>query len=164
MACPSTLSHRLSRPFHPRSPMKRLVIGFISLVACSSTEGPAEHYGFIARLGNDTVSVENVSRTPSSLTSDEVDRFPRVSQRHTEISLAPDGSIKHFVMDIHTPSEPAGKQDRHVEVDVTSDAVHPSPSATRREHSNTISRQTAALSKVINRRCTVSTSCISRLH
>jgi DUF2911 family protein len=104
--------------------MKRFIIAFISLAACTSSDGPKEQYGFVARLGNDTVSVESVTRSANSLTSDEVDRFPRVSRRHTDILLNPDGSIKHLVMDIHTPSEPANKQDRHVEVDVTSDAVH----------------------------------------
>ncbi len=104
--------------------MKRLIVGFISLAACNVNSGPSEHYGFVARLGNDTVSVEDVTRSANSLTSDEVDRFPRVSVRHTVVSLAPDGSIKHLTMDIHTPSEPIAQRDRHVEVDVTSDAVH----------------------------------------
>ena len=61
---------------------------------------PTERYGFIARLGHDTISVESVTRTGNTLTSDEVDRFPRVRQRHTEIALGPDGGIRHLVMDI----------------------------------------------------------------
>jgi hypothetical protein len=104
--------------------MKRIAIVFLSLgAACTTTRPPAEKYGFLARLGNDTVSVESVTRTGNSVVSDEVDRFPRVKQRHAEISLAPDGSIKHLVMDIHTPSEPENKRDRHVEVDVSKGAV-----------------------------------------
>jgi hypothetical protein len=39
------------------------------------------------------------------------------------IELAPDGSIKRLVMDIHTPSEPANERDRHVVADVTGDSV-----------------------------------------
>jgi len=50
--------------------------------------------------------VERVSRDGNTLVSDEVDRFPRVRQRHTVISLGDDGSIKRLVMDITTPSEP----------------------------------------------------------
>jgi hypothetical protein len=40
------------------------------------------------------------------------------------IELAPNGSIRHLVMDIHTPSEPAGQHERRVIADVTTDSVH----------------------------------------
>ena len=103
--------------------MKRIVAGALALLACSS-RAPAEHYGFVARLGRDTVSVESVTRQGNRVTSDAVDRFPRVRRRHTEIELAPDGAIRHLVMDIHTPSEPAEQRERHVEADVTRDSVH----------------------------------------
>ena len=89
------------------------------LVSCSNTP-PAEHYGFITRLGHDTIAVESVTRQGNTLTSDEVDRFPRVRVRHTVIQLTPDGSIRHLVMDIHTPSEPADQRERKVIADVTS--------------------------------------------
>lgn len=73
--------------------MKRIVIAFLALVSCS-TNRPSERYGFVARLGRDTVSVESVTRRGNTLVSDEVDRFPRVRQRHTEIKLGADGSIR----------------------------------------------------------------------
>jgi hypothetical protein len=114
--------------------MKRTVIAFALLAACTTTNKPTERYGFLALLGRDTVSVESVTRHGNSLVSDEVDRFPRVRQRHTDISLAPDGSIKRLVMDIHTPSEPENRRDRHVEVDVSSDAVRIS----KRDKSGTV--------------------------
>jgi hypothetical protein len=68
--------------------MKRLIFALVAVAACRQTR-PTERYGFVARLGNDTVSLESVTRTGNTLTSDEVDRFPRVRQRHTEITLAP---------------------------------------------------------------------------
>ena len=102
--------------------MKRLVFALFALAACDSTR-PAEQYGFITKLGNDTIAVERVTRRANSLTSDEVDRFPRVRRRHTEISLRPDGGIKRIVMDIHTPSEPANQRDRHVVADVTDNTI-----------------------------------------
>ena len=40
----------------------------------------------------DTIAVESVTRTGSTLTSDAVDRFPRVRQRHTQIVLGADGA------------------------------------------------------------------------
>jgi hypothetical protein len=57
------------------------------------------------------------------LVSDEVDRFPRVRQRHTEVTLADNGSIKRLEMDIHTPSEPEDQRDRHVEAEVSGNSV-----------------------------------------
>jgi hypothetical protein len=105
--------------------MKRCVLTSLVLLACHPA-GPVERYGFIARLGNDTLSVESVTRQANSETSDEVDRFPRVRVRHTEIELAPDGSIRHLVMQIHSPSEPANRRQLSVVVDVTPDSVHES--------------------------------------
>lgn len=101
--------------------MKRIFL-VLSLAACSSNQ-PEEHYGFVARLGVDTVSVESVTRRGNHLVSDEVDRFPRVRQRHAEIDLADDGSIRKLVMDIHTPGEPETQRDRHVVADVKSGTV-----------------------------------------
>lgn len=103
--------------------MKRFILLVLAVEACGASPA-AEQYGFIARLGVDTVSVERVTRRGNTLTSDEVDRFPRVRQRHSEIVLAPDGGIKHLVMDITTPSEPSDEQVRHVVADVTGDSVH----------------------------------------
>jgi hypothetical protein len=92
------------------------------LVSCQTT--PAEHYGFITKLGNDTISVESVTRRGNTVTSDEVDRFPRVRVRHTAIKLNADGSIRHLVMDIHTPSEPEDQRERKVIADVADNKVH----------------------------------------
>jgi len=104
-------------------PSKRSLPVLVVLAACAPN-GPAERYGFVARLGRDTVSLESVTRSGNTLTSDEVDRFPRVRQRHTVVTLGPGDVIRHLVMDIHTPSEPADERDRHVVADVTPDSVH----------------------------------------
>jgi len=103
--------------------MKRLALLFLAIEACG-TKGPTERYGFVALLGVDTVSVESVTRNGNRLVSEEVDRFPRVRQRHSEIVLGPDGGIEHLVMDITTPSEPANQRVRHVVADVGGDSVH----------------------------------------
>ncbi len=115
--------------------MKRILLPALALLACRPT-APGERYGFITRLGNDTIAVESVSRQGNTVTSDAVDRFPRVRHRHTEIELGPDGAIRHLVMDIHTPSEPANERERHVVADVSSDSVHLS----KRDGTGTITR------------------------
>src|SRR5438094_556628 len=100
-----------------------LALLFLAVEACGANRA-TERYGFIARLGVDTVSVESVTRNGNTLVSDEVDRFPRVRQRHSEIVLGPDGGIEHLVMDITTPSEPSSERVRHVVADVGGDSVH----------------------------------------
>ena len=116
-------------------PMKRLALAVLSLAACAPA-APTERYGFITRLGTDTIAVESVTRHGNTVTSDAVDRFPRVRRRHTEIELGPDGGIRHLVMDIHTPSEPAAERERHVVADVTADSVRVS----KRDERGTLTR------------------------
>lgn len=94
----------------------------LALAACQAVKPVS--YGYLALLGNDTISVERVTRRGNEIVSDEVDRFPRVRRRHTTLLLAPDGTIQHLKMDIRTPSEPSNQRDRHVIADVNSDSVH----------------------------------------
>jgi len=75
-------------------------------------------------LGQDTISMESITRQGNRLESDEVDRFPRVEIRHTEVKLNDDGSIRHLEMQIHTPSEPSRERDRRVVADVDNNKVH----------------------------------------
>ena len=103
--------------------MRRFILLGFALGACRNSQ-TTERYGFIARLGRDTVSVESVTRQGNTVTSDEVDRFPRVRQRHTEIELGPDGGIRRLTMTIVTPSEPANQRERRVTARVTRDSVH----------------------------------------
>ena len=115
--------------------MRRFALLALAAVACTPG-APAEHYGFVARLGRDTVSVEQVTRSGNTVTSDAVDRFPRVRRRHTRIELRPDGGIRRLVMDIHTPSEPAAQRERHVVAEVTEDSVR----VTKRDGTGTVTR------------------------
>jgi hypothetical protein len=103
--------------------MKQITIALLALAACQSNK-PAQNYGYIARLGNDTVSVERITRRGDEIVSDEVDRFPRVRRRHTMIRLAQNGTIEHLEMDITTPSEPSNQRERHVVAEVSGDSVH----------------------------------------
>jgi Protein of unknown function (DUF2911) len=94
----------------------------VSSLSCNAPK--PERYGFLTMLGRDTISIEAISRQGNTITSDEVDRFPRVRIRHTVVDLNDDGSIRHLVMNIHTPSEPAGQRDRKVVADVAGNKVH----------------------------------------
>ncbi|MFI5233703.1 MAG: DUF2911 domain-containing protein, partial [Gemmatimonadales bacterium] len=102
--------------------MKRMMIVVLGAAACSA--GRSERYGFVTVLGRDTVAVERIARAPDSFVSDEVDQWPAVRIRHTEMTLAPDGTIRHMVMDVRTPnaSTPA-RRARRVTADMTRDSV-----------------------------------------
>ncbi len=103
--------------------MKARVFLLLAVAACAKDD-PVQHYGFVATLGTDTVSVEQVTRNSSALVSEEVDRFPLVKQRHTEFALASDGRITHMVMRVRTPngSTPA-ERGRLVTAEFTADSV-----------------------------------------
>jgi hypothetical protein len=101
-----------------RSPL--LVLFFL---ACSSAT-PPERYSFVATLGNDTVSVERIERSPTRLVTDGVDRWPFVRRRHTEFDLAADGTIRRMVMDVQTPNGPSARErGRRVTADLSNDRV-----------------------------------------
>ena len=118
--------------------MRYLIVAGLALAACHASQ-PEERYGFITRLGRDTIAVERVSRQGNRVTSDEADRFPRVRQRHTEIEVGPNGGIRHLVMDITTPSEPTNQRHRRVTVTVTADSVH----ITKQDSTGTVRRNFA---------------------
>ncbi|HEU4556881.1 MAG TPA: DUF2911 domain-containing protein [Longimicrobium sp.] len=115
--------------------MKRFAFAVLMLAACGPA-APAEQYGFVARLGRDTIAVESVTRRGNTVISDAVDRFPRVRRRHTRIELGSDGGIRRLVMEIHTPSEPAGQRERRVVAEVTADSVRVS----KRDDTGTVTR------------------------
>src|SRR5580698_8016874 len=107
--------------------MKRQLFWFFLGAAISQqscTPPPVKQYGFLTTLGNDTISLESITRQGKTFTSDEVDRFPIVRIRHTEVNLNDDGSIRHLEMNIHTPGELPGHRDRKVIADVANNKVH----------------------------------------
>jgi DUF2911 family protein len=112
----------MQRPPFQSLPLS-LLLAALAGIACRPTE-PEHRYGFVARLGNDTVSVESITRRGNTVVVDGVDRFPRVRRRHTEIELGPGSTIRHLEMDINTPSEPANQRERRVTAEVTADSVH----------------------------------------
>jgi hypothetical protein len=92
------------------------------LSACGDPP-PTERYGFLALLGRDTLSVEAVTRYPNRFVSEEVDRFPEVKRRHTEVELAPDGSPRHLDMRVRIPSADSNARERRIVADFAKDQV-----------------------------------------
>lgn len=76
----------------------------------------AQTYGFITRLGRDTIALERVVRTGPRVVIDQVERAPRVIRRHAEFLLAPDGTVQTLKVDITTPNALA-TEPRFINVD-----------------------------------------------
>ena len=74
---------------------------------------PSETYGFVAVLGNDTTSVERVTRTPGHIVSDAIGRSPAVVRRHWEADLGPSGAISSWRLDTYIPNAPPDHQRIH---------------------------------------------------
>jgi len=79
------------------------------LASCARTET----YGFVAVLGNDTTSVERVTRSGNRIVGDAIGRSPTVTRRHWEAELAPNGVIKSWSMDTYIPNAPPADQRIH---------------------------------------------------
>ncbi len=95
----------------------------VMLTAASCRPEPGDSWGFVATLGNDTTSVERVTRNGDRIIGDAVGRSPLVVRRRWEATLAPDGSVRRWVMDTHVPNAPEGERDLHHEIERTDGAI-----------------------------------------
>ena len=59
----------------------------------------AQSYGFVTRLGRDTVALERVVRTSQEIVGDAIERYPQVVIRHYDAFLNPDGTVRRFAVD-----------------------------------------------------------------
>ena len=82
------------------------------LLVLGACTGP-ETYGFVAVLGNDTTSVERVTRTGHRIVGDAIGRSPTVTRRHWEADLGPNGVIAHWSMDTDIPNAPPDGRHLH---------------------------------------------------
>jgi hypothetical protein len=94
----------MSMPSVPTRLALLLVLG-----ACTSPET----YGFVAVLGNDTTSVERVTRSGQRIVGDAIGRSPTVTRRHWEAELGPKGVITHWSMDTDIPNGPPDGRHLH---------------------------------------------------
>ena len=79
-----------------------ILISFLLIPGCD--RAAPESYGFIATLGNDTTSIERITRTPTRITGEAVGRSPVVVRRRWEATLAADGTIRRWTLDTHIPN------------------------------------------------------------
>lgn len=106
-----------------RSSQRVVLLLMNVLVTASCARDNAETWGFVATLGNDTTSIERITRTGNRIVSDAVGRSPLVVRRRWEATLAPDGSVRRWSMDTHIPNAPAGQADLHHEVELADGTI-----------------------------------------
>lgn len=100
------------------SPHRRIVVLLLAALATlSCRQEPAETWGFVATLGDDTTSVERITRRGDRIEGHAVGRSPAVVRRRWEMTLAPDGTVRRWTMDTHIPNAPAGERDLHHEIE-----------------------------------------------
>jgi hypothetical protein len=103
--------------------MRGVLIMILSTLATAACE--REEYGFVARLGSDTTSIERITRTRNRIVSDLVQQSPHVIRIHWEASLNQDGSLRRWTMQktflTHRADEPA---DAEYAADFDNGAVH----------------------------------------
>ncbi|HEY2805964.1 MAG TPA: DUF2911 domain-containing protein [Gemmatimonadales bacterium] len=85
----------------------------VALLLAQAGCARAQTYGFVAVLGNDTTSVERVTRTGNHIVGDAIGRSPTVTRRHWEADLGPTGVITSWRMDTDIPNAPSAQQHIH---------------------------------------------------
>ncbi len=103
---------------------RRLALSLLAALAgasCASSRG--ETWGFVATLGDDTTSVERITRRGDRITGEQVGRSPVVVHRRWEATVAPDGALLRWTMDTRRPNAPAGETDLHHELVFTGNRV-----------------------------------------
>ena len=103
------MSTHMRRP-HGR---RRRTAGPAALLLVLGACTRSETYGFVAVLGNDTTSVERVTRTAQRIVGDAIGRSPTVTRRHWEAELGPDGVIASWKMDTDIPNAAPDQQHLH---------------------------------------------------
>lgn len=102
---------------------RRFLLPLLALLP-TCDRAPTETWGFVATLGNDTTSVERITRTGNRIVSDAVGRSPRVVHRHWEATLDSDGSVTRWSMDTRIANAPPGEAALHHELALREGALH----------------------------------------
>ena len=102
-----------------------ILVPSLLLLASSSlaAQGQPEQGGFIARLGNDTVAVEQFTRTAGRLEGDVVQRTPRTRTVHYVVTHGSDGAPTSMEVTV-TPAAPGSPPGIRATMGLKGDSVH----------------------------------------
>lgn len=102
-----------------KAPFFWTLMAVLAVAAGSCTTGETESWGFVATLGNDTTSVERITRRGDHLVSEAIGRSPMVVRRRWEATLASDGTVRTWTMDTRVANAPDGESELHHEFELT---------------------------------------------
>jgi hypothetical protein len=74
----------------------RLIFAGVLLAIAPAAASAQESSAYVVRLGTDTLSFEEVTRTPHQIRGESVTRTPRPTDRTYVVDLAPDGTARRF--------------------------------------------------------------------
>ncbi len=97
-----------------------LHVATITLTAAIAAPVHAQRFTYVGTLGRDTLSVEQVVRSPTSITGDWISLYGGVMVHHYEITLRPDGTVSRYQLALHRLS---GKADGDVDIRFLGDSI-----------------------------------------
>ena len=103
--------------------MRTVLVGAVLLAALSPALAAQESGAFVVRLGTDTLSLEQYSRTPTQLRGEYVIRAPRSVHRIYTADLNPDGSIRRFELVTHNIGGAPGPMEIKTTVEFVGDSA-----------------------------------------
>lgn len=98
-------------------------VAVIAAVTGAPALAAQETGAFVVRLGTDTVSVEQYTRTATELRGEQVLRTPRSVHRIYRADLDPDGSVRAFELITHTISGDPGPAETRLTVEYRGDTA-----------------------------------------
>ena len=98
-------------------------VAVIAAVTGAPALSAQESGAFVVRLGADTVSLEQYTRTATELRGEQVLRTPRSVHRIYRAELEPDGSVRTFELITHNISGDPGPAETRLTVDFSGDTA-----------------------------------------
>src|SRR5690242_21874181 len=76
--------------------------------AAIAAPAKAQRSTYVGTLGRDTLSLEQVVRSPESITGDWISRYGGIMVHHYELTLRPDGTVSRYQLNLHRLSGKVG--------------------------------------------------------
>jgi hypothetical protein len=92
----------------------------VALAASIAATAGAQRSTYVGTLGHDTLSLEQVVRSPGSIVGDWISLYGGVMVHHYEMTLRPDGTVSRYRLELHRLS---GKADGVVDLQLDGDSV-----------------------------------------
>jgi len=99
----------------------RRYVHLVTLV-CAALAAPAnaQRFTYVGTLGRDTLSLEQVIRSPEAITGDWISLYGGIMVHHYELTLRPDGTVSRYQLNLHRLS---GKVDGDIDIRFVDDSM-----------------------------------------